>query len=76
MTLVKVEDLKDGDRVDLLSCPYLHNIPLANYEYAVVDGVVKETSDCIRVMYFDLDWVGYPVGTLLEVRDNQKKGEE
>jgi hypothetical protein len=69
MTNVRVENLKPGDRVDLLSCPYLKDYPSAEFEWAVVDGVVQETDDCIRIMYEDIDWVGYPIGTILRVRD-------
>lgn len=71
--IVKVEDLRCGDRVDLASCPYLYNHPSAEFEWAIVDGVVKETPDCIRVMYLDIDWVGYPIGTELVVCEPREK---
>jgi len=66
---VKVEDLKIGDRVDLTTCPYLKDDPSAEFEWAVVAGVKKETSTCIMVMYEDIDWVCYPIGTILRIRD-------
>ena len=69
MRFVNVENLKPEDRVDLLSCPYLRDSPSADFEWAVVAGIVKETDKCIRVMYESIDWVGYPIGTMLMVRD-------
>lgn len=68
MSNVRVENLKPGDRVDLTSCPYLKDDPSAEFEWAVVDAVVRETNDCIVVTYESLDEVGYPIGTMLKVR--------
>jgi len=69
MTNVRVENLHPGDRVDLLSCPYLKTDPSAEFEWAVVDAVIRETDNCVVVIYDSLDEVGYPVGTVLKVRD-------
>lgn len=69
---VKVEDIGLAAMVDLESCPYLHNHPSAEYEYAVVEYVNRETEDCVIIGYEGIDRVGYPVGTILEVSDETK----
>jgi hypothetical protein len=70
--LIKVEDLKRGDRVDPLSCPYSFEEPFAEFEYMIVDEVERETDTCTVVKYLDFDMVGYPVGTELEVAYNEE----
>lgn len=65
---VKVEDIKVDDRVDLKSCPYLHDHSSAEYEYAIVSAIEKETPECIAISYEGIDTIGYPIGTELEVR--------
>ncbi|MFP3637546.1 hypothetical protein [Paraburkholderia sp. SIMBA_054] len=62
-----VETLRVGDRVDLKSCPFLKGHSSADFEYAVVESVERETPDCVAVGYEDIDVVGYPVGTRLTV---------
>lgn len=62
-----VEHLKPGDLVDLESCPYMHDHPTAEFEYAQVAAVTRETENCVAVLYEGIDLVGYPVGTRLEV---------
>lgn len=64
----RVEDLVAGSRVDLLSCPFLKNHPMADSEYALVAHVERETPECVVVDYDGIDSVGYPVGTVLQVR--------
>ncbi|MBC8738545.1 hypothetical protein F6X40_17435 [Paraburkholderia sp. UCT31] len=63
-----VEDLVVGNRVDLESCPFLQNHPTADSEYAVVAHVDRETPDCVVIGYEGIDRVGYPLGTVLQVR--------
>lgn len=62
-----VEDLCVGDQVDLKSCPFLKGHAAADFEYAVVESIERETPGCIAVGYEDIDVVGYPVGTKLKV---------
>jgi hypothetical protein len=65
---IKVEHIKEEMRVDLESCPYLSDHPSAPYEYATVDYVKRETADCIAISYEGIDVVGYPLGTVLQIR--------
>lgn len=67
-TSKKVEELTVGDRVDLASCPYLKNHPTAEHEYARVSYIENATEQCFVVGYAGIDRIGYPVGTILEVR--------
>jgi hypothetical protein len=48
-------DLREGDLVDLESCPYCHDEPNAEYEYAEVCEIERESPDCIAVGYA---WTG------------------
>ena len=54
--------------VDLESCPYLKEEPMAPFEYVEVCSVDRETSECVAIGYEGY-WVGYPVDTVLLVRD-------
>lgn len=67
--LRRVTNLRPGDRVDLTSCPYMNDHPSAEFEWAVVGKVVWETPECIVVSYDDIDDVGYPIDTILKVRE-------
>lgn len=67
-TSKKVEELTVGDRVDLASCPYLKNHPTAEHEYARVSYLERETEHCFVVGYEGIDHIGYPVGTIVQVR--------
>lgn len=69
---VKVEDLKEGDKVDLESCPYLKNHPTAEYEYAEVCYVNRESDNCVAVGYEGMDEVGYQAGTILKIYPKPK----
>ena len=42
MLKVKVEDLKEGDLVDLESCPYMKDYQWAKWDMAIVESVTKE----------------------------------
>lgn len=64
----KVEDLVVGNRVDLVSCPFLKKHPSAASEYGLVVHVERETPDCVVIGYEGIDHIGYPVGTVLQVR--------
>lgn len=67
---VKVEDLREDDRVDLESCPYLKEHPSAPFHYAIVTKVVQQTSTCVAVTYKGIDQVDYPKGMMLRrIRD-------
>jgi hypothetical protein len=67
---MKVTELEEGMLVDLESCPYLYNHPSAGFEYAEIESVIRETSDCVVVSYLGIDSVGYPTGTVLEVKND------
>ncbi|MBN3760919.1 hypothetical protein [Burkholderia sp. Ac-20365] len=64
---VAVETLRIGDQVDLQSCPFLKDHAAAEFEFAVVESIERETVDCVSVGYEGIDVVGYPVGTSLKV---------
>jgi hypothetical protein len=63
-----VEQIEEGMCVDLESCPYLHDHPTAQFEYALVVEAYLETPECIVISYEGIDSVGYPVGTQLLVQ--------
>ena len=68
-----VEDLKEGDFVDLSSCPYLKDHPTAEFEYATVAAVVVgepsgEFRNTVMVTYEGVDDVYYPLGTKVMVK--------
>ena len=56
-----------GDRVDLESCPFLGNRPIAQYEFGVVSHVERETEACVVIGYEGIDHIGYPSDTVLRV---------
>ncbi|KWN05415.1 hypothetical protein WT83_29110 [Burkholderia territorii] len=62
-----VENLQTGDKVDLRSCPFLKDHATAEFEYAVVESVERETPECVAVSYEAHGVVGYPVGCKLKV---------
>jgi hypothetical protein len=70
---LKVEDIRVGDRVDLLDgeSGFLYispaDFPNIEFEFALVIGVDRETEDCVAIDYEGIDQVGYPVGTELIV---------
>jgi hypothetical protein len=75
MLKVKVEDLKEGDLVDLESCPYMKDYQWAKWDMAIVSSVTKEfvarfNENRVVVSYRDIvchiDTVDYPLGTVLE----------
>lgn len=63
----RVEDLAEGDLVDLESCPFMSNHPMAGEQYAEVSLVEQETPACVLISYEGIDHVGYPTGTVLNV---------
>ncbi|WP_341744738.1 hypothetical protein [Azonexus hydrophilus] len=63
----QVENLVVGNRVDLSSCQYLKRHSSAGWEYARVEGVDRETENCVVVSYQGIDQVGYQVGSVLQV---------
>jgi hypothetical protein len=66
--MVAVEDLCEGDLVDLEGDPYAdasgENARLLRESYQRVHGVEQETSECV-VVGFDFDAVGFPAGHLV-----------
>lgn len=62
---VTVSELREGDLVDLESCPYLKDHPTAPFEFATVSSVENETPDCIAIGYEGIDTVGYKPSQLL-----------
>jgi hypothetical protein len=80
MLQVKVEDLKEGDLVDLESCPYMKDYQWAKWDMAIVGSVEKEfiarlNENCVVVSYRDIvchiDTVNYPIGTVLEIAERE-----
>ena len=67
LIIVPVEILKEGDLVDLDSCPYLSEHPSAQFEYAQIVDVALESPECVAITYEGIDQVGYPSGTFLKV---------
>lgn len=64
----KVEDLVLGNRVDLKSCPFLNNHPIAESEYAVVTYIERAMPGCVVIGYEGIDHVGDQLGTSVQVR--------
>jgi hypothetical protein len=80
MLQVKVEDLKEGDLVDLESCPYMKDYQWAKWDMAIVSSATKEfvarlNENCVVVSYRDIvchiDTVNYPLGTVLEIAERE-----
>lgn len=69
---IKVAYLKEGDYVDLESCPYLHLHPSAKIELAEVVMVRKGSEDCIVVGYDGINSIGYELNTILKVKRKKK----
>ena len=65
----KVEDLVEGDLVDLESCSFLKDHPSASSEFAEVAYVHWETAECVVIGYEGIDHIGYAVGTELQTQD-------
>ena len=61
-------DLKEEDRVDASSCPYLNGHTMAEMEWFTVQEVEMEGNECVCV-YYDYATCGYPPDTMLEVDD-------
>lgn len=69
--MVPVEDLQEGDLVDLEGDRYadvgeLRDSGLLLYEYAEVVGVEQETPDCTRLDLEDLNSIGFPRGHMVK----------
>lgn len=67
---VAVETIEAGMLVDLESCPFLKEHPIAEFEYATVAGVTIEFWGCVTITYEGIDTVRYKIGTLLKVVDS------
>lgn len=63
----RVGDLAINDRVDLASCPYLCNSPIAGNIYGVVTHKDHETQETVVIGYEGIDHIGYPKDTVLTV---------
>lgn len=63
----KVTALIPFDQVDLESCPYTKDEPIA-CEYGLVAEVKQETPACVAVTYENVDQIGYPVDTVLRIK--------
>lgn len=63
----RVGDLAINDRVDLASCPYLRNSPIAAKIYGVVTHKDHETQETVVIGYEGIDHIGYPKDTVLTV---------
>jgi hypothetical protein len=68
----KIKDLVEGDMVDLSSCPYLHDHPQAEWEYAEVVQIKVELPTCICVCYNigEPSACGYDPDQEVYVKDN------
>lgn len=71
----KVEDITEGELVDLASCPYLKDSEIAKYEYGRVSFVERESQACTVIGYEGIDHVGYPAGTELIVANPELAAE-
>jgi hypothetical protein len=70
---MRVDQLREGDLVDLESCPYLGKKDgFWQYEYAEVEEVEQETHDCVRVCWVGIDAVGYYPDQLLLVKRREE----
>jgi hypothetical protein len=65
---VPVEDLREGDLVDVEGDPFAGSYVAAEFEYLEVAGVERETVDCVAVGLEGFDLVGFPVGHQLPTR--------
>jgi hypothetical protein len=69
---MKVEDLQDGDYLDLEKDPIISAATkeeiCADMEFFQVNHVEQETPGCVVIGYEGYDNVGYPTGTFLDVR--------
>jgi hypothetical protein len=72
----RVDTLKTGDKVDLDSCPFLHDEPAAEFEYAVV-GEIRPEGPVLVVDYDNLGLCcAYHPEQLLEVADDSSTTDE
>lgn len=69
----KVEDLKVGDRVDLLMCPYLKDHAIANtlYDWALITEVEHESEVSILISYDSIGQIGYIKGQIMIVKPGE-----
>lgn len=70
---VKVKDLKEGDMVDMQksTLPFPYGDELAEYEYAVVEGLVAEPSGLLTVGFTNMTNVALaPEDELLVARND------
>lgn len=68
--MIKVEDLKQGDLVDLEGDVYAdpeNNNPMFT-EYLEVENVEIETPECVLVYFEGFDAVGFPTGHTVTVK--------
>jgi hypothetical protein len=82
MDYVKVQDLREGDMVDLEGDPYadaetdcedcqtIHD--MFAYEFSIVFSVEQETPECVAVG-FDHDVVGFPTNHTLFVVSRKER---
>lgn len=65
---VKVSELVEGDAVDLKSCPYTKDNPIAEFEYIEVSYIEQESDQCIAVGLEGVDTVGYSPNQQLVIK--------
>jgi hypothetical protein len=69
--LIKVEDLIEGDAVDLegdgYADPKAEN-PYLGCEFVLVELVEREAAECVAVYFGGFDCVGFPLGHAVKVR--------
>ena len=79
MSFKKVEDLEIGDMVDLSTCPYMKENPMAEFEYARV--LYKEVEhylhdenkiESVLICYDGLDNVSYQAGIELGFKEKPR----
>ena len=68
--MMKAKDLKEGDLVDLESCPYVtkEKHPIIEFELATVVHVERESFECVAIGYEGIDVIGYSPDQLLKVK--------
>ena len=73
MVWKNVQEIKEGDLVDMKSCPYMNGHRMADMLYAEVTHVEQETPDCFVVGYDGIDDFGYPNDTRLKVIPSEEE---
>ena len=66
--VVSASELQEGDMLDLESCPYTKNNPMAEFEYCYINYVKHESETCVAVGIEGVDEVGYDPNQCLRIK--------